>query len=181
MVSIFEEIMEGLDVEELKTVDGMSRYKFDLKNGRIYDCDREIYLDPKPNKRNYCYVNLQKDDKSRKVASVHSLMIYAALEGFDFRKLFKGMNLVIDHKNRKRFDNSWGNLHVIPQSKNLEGRKTKPKRLSDDKMQALYNDFILIDKAKHGSKHDTYNYLADRYGCSSHTIQVKYLEYKKAQ
>lgn len=178
MVSIFEEIMEGLDLTERKTLKDLSRYEFDLAEGRIYDLKQEKWLEPKPNKRNYCYVNLQADDKSRKVASVHSLILTAAMEGYDYRKLFRGLNLVCDHRNSCRNDNRIENLIITTQSKNLEGRKTKPKRLSDNKMQELYNDFILIDKAKHGSKHDTYSFLADRYGCSSHTIQIKYLEYK---
>lgn len=182
MVSIFEELVVGLDLDEMKTIEGLSRYEFDLKNGRIYDLKQEEWLNPSPSKaRGYCYVNLQKDNKDRKVASVHSLILLAALDGFDFRKFYKGLNLVLDHKNRKRDDNRFINLNIVPQSKNLEGRQTKPKRLSDEKLQELYKDFILVDKAKHGSKHDTYNYLADKYGCSSHTVQVKYLEFKKVQ
>ncbi|MGA3598597.1 hypothetical protein [Lysinibacillus agricola] len=174
-----DNMFEGMDTTTLRKIDGLSRYKFDLHKGKILDTKRNIWLDPKPNKRKYCYVNLQKDDNSRLVKSVHKLMLLAALQ-YDFTKLFSGLNLkVIDHRNGIRYDNRIYNLRPRTQSKNLEGRKTNPKRLSDDKMQALYNDFILIDKAKHGSKHDTYSSLADKYGCSSHTVQIKYLEYKK--
>ncbi|MFJ6266448.1 hypothetical protein ACIQGW_15865 [Lysinibacillus xylanilyticus] len=179
--TIFEELLEGLDLTERKTLKDLSRYEFDLENGRIYDLKQDEWLDPKPNKRGYCYVNLQADDKSRKVTSVHSLILTAALEGYDYRRLFRGLNLVCDHRNACRNDNRIENLIITTQSKNLEGRQTKPKRLSDDKIKALYEDFVLIDEAKHGSKHEIYRLLANRYGCSEHTIQIKYLSFKKAQ
>lgn len=177
-----DNMFEGLDTTTLRTIDGLSRYKFDLHNGKILDCRRDIWLNPKPNKRGYCYVNLQKDEPTkRKVASVHSLILTAALQ-YDYRKLFKGLNMICDHRDQCRNNNSIFNLRPRTQSKNLEGRECKPIRLNGEQMEALYKDFYLIDEAKHGEKHNVYLMLSQKYnGYSSHSIQVRYLEYKKQQ
>lgn len=177
---VFNELLEGIDLSQRKIIDGLSRYEIDLIKGDVWDTKRGVWLNPKPNARLYKYVNLQTDEPNkRKVISLHSLVMLAALEGFDYRKLFKGLNLVIDHKSGDRTDCSYLNLAIVTQSKNLEGRKTKPVRLNQEQLKSLFADFYLIEEAKHGEKHDVYNLLSQKYGCSSHFVQITYLNSKK--
>lgn len=175
------QLLEGIDLSERKVIRGLSRYQIDLERGQVYDTKRQIWLEPKPNARKYKYLNLQMDESTkRKVISEHNLVMLAALDGYDYRKLFKGLNLVVDHKSGDRTDNRFLNLTIIPQSKNLEGRKTKPVKLNEEQLQQLEQDFYLIDEAKHGQKHDVYQMLSRKYnGYSAHSIQIRYLEYKK--
>lgn len=175
-----ENMFEGLDTTTLRAIDGLPRYRFDLANGKILDTKRNVWLNPKTNDRGYCYVNLQTDKpKKRKVASVHSLILAAALQ-YDYRKLFKGLNMICDHRDQCRNNNSIFNLRPRSQSINLEGRECRPVRLNQEQLKSLYNDFYLIDEAKHGSKHSVYKMLSQKYdGYSSHSIQMRYLDYKK--
>lgn len=172
-----DNMFEGLDTTTLREIEGLSRYRFDLHNGKVLDTKRNVWLNPKPNERKYCYVNLQKDDGTRLVKSVHKLILQASFDGYDFTKLFKGLNLnVVDHKNGIRYDNRIYNLRPRTQSENLEGRKTKPVKLSNEQLQRLEQDFYLIDKAKHGEKHSVYEMLSQKYnGYSAHSIQMRYL------
>lgn len=180
MKEVLKSLYEGLDLNERKVIDGLSRYEIDLSKGDVWDKKRQMWLNPKPNARKYKYINLQMDDKKRKVMSLHNLIILASLDGFDYRKLFKGLNLVVDHKSGDRTDNRFINLSITTQSKNLEGRTTKPVRLNSEQLEQLYADFRLIDGAKHGSKHSVYEMLSQKYnGYSSHSIQMRYLDYKK--
>lgn len=179
--TILNELLEGLDLDTPRVIDGLSRYEINLRKGEVKDNWRNIVLKPKPNARGYCYLNLQKDNNERLVISVQKLMMLAAFEGFDYRKLFKGLNLIVDHIDKNRSNNFWSNLKITTQSNNLKGRSTSPKFLTEEELEKMVSMFELVEQAKHGEKHSVYDYIASSIGCSSHTVQVKFLEWKKKQ
>lgn len=176
---IFKELMEGLDLTELKELQGFGgRYLIDIKNAKIFDTLTCNYKKNTINAKGYIYHRLNKDDGTSEVLSLHRIVMRAALEvDHDFWRRF---NLVVDHRNGAAFDCRFENLQLLTQSENLKKRKSikKAKRFTQDELDALNKEFEQLE-AKHGELNAIYEQLAKKYSCAAITIQNRYLAFKK--
>lgn len=167
------------EVKELKELPNFSRYLVDIKNGRVFDKLNEDWKRNTINANGYVYHTLRNEDDESITMSLHQIVMDASLEGFDYRKL----NLVIHHVNNDKSDCRFENLHLTTQSNNVKQRilTKKPKCLNPDEIESLHNDFKLLDELEHGFMMSAYSNLAERYQVSKINVQLKYLDYKKAQ
>jgi len=180
-MNIIEQLLDGVDLKELRELKGFSRYLVDIEQGRVLDKETGEFKRNTANAQGYVYHTLRSDDNKSITLSMHQIVMAAALEvSVNWWKRF---NLVIDHRNNKKSDNSILNLALITQSENIKKRENiKPyKRFSEEELIELQHNFKYLDEVVHGEIMDTYAKLADRYDCSPQTIQVKYLDWKKAQ
>jgi len=180
MNSIFNELLEGLDLTELRELKGYSRYLVDL-TGRVFDCEKEEWKKNTVNAKGYVYLGLVSDEGKSEAMSLHQIVMAAALEvevGW-----WKKFNLVIDHRNSIKNDNHIFNLQLLTQSENIKKRENvkQAKRFTEEEIEELQNDFEYLDEVVHGEIMNTYGLLADKYECNPITIQLRYLDYKKAQ
>lgn len=180
MNEILEQLLEGIDFEELKGLKGFSRYLVDL-SGKVYDTEKEVWKKNTVNAKGYVYLGLVNDEGKTEVMSLHQIVMAAALEvevGW-----WHKFNLVIDHRNSTRNDNHFRNLALISQSENVKKRENiKPyKRFTKEELKELQADFEDLDKMVFGEYHSAYNHLAQKFSCAPITIQTRYLDYKKAQ
>lgn len=182
MNEILKEILEGIDLTELKELKGFDgRYLVDLRNGRVFDTVTDDWKRNTVNSNGYIYHRLVRKDGLDEVIGLHRIILRAALEtDYD---IWRNWNLVVDHRNDLKYDCRFENLQLLSQSENLMKRQyknKKAKRFTEDELSQLEQDFEMLE-AEHGEFYNAYRKLAKRYGCSPLTIQLRYLDYKKAQ
>lgn len=181
---IFNELLNGLDLDEMKELKGFNRYSVDIRNARVYDRVTESYKKNTPNIRGYTYHTLVNDDDTHVTVSLHHCVMAAALEcSIGWWKMF---NLVVDHrsvelKGKTGYD-AFTNLQLITQSENLKKRQAFQRRgrFSSEELEQLHKSFEELD-VKHGELMDAYERIAEEFNSSLHTIQMKYLQYKRKQ
>lgn len=180
-MSIFEELLEGIDLTELRELKGFSRYLVDIENGNVIDKITGEVKRNTVNANGYVYHSLRNDEDKSITVSMHSVVLAAAF-GVEIG-WWKQFNKVIDHRNNKKSDNRFVNLHLLTQSQNLKKRENvKPaKRFTEEELELLQGDFEYLDEVVHGEIMSTYEMLSRKYDVSPNTIQVRYLDYKKAQ
>lgn len=181
---IFNELLNDLDLDEMKELKGFNRYSVDIRNGRIFDKVTNDWKVNTKNKRYYTYHTLVNDDGESVTVSLHSCVMAAALEteiGW-----WKKFNLVVDHrlvelKGTAGYD-AFTNLQLITQSENLKKREKFSRRgkFTQDELEQLYKEFAELD-VKHGELMDAYENIAERYSSAVITIQNHYCNYKRKQ
>ena len=173
-MTIYKALLAELDLDELKDIPNYPRYKADLRNGRVWDTLKNEWKKFSPNKLGYCYVHLTDNKGNSGSIGVHVVIMMAALEGFDYRKL----NLELDHKNGDKSDNRFENLELVTRTENLRRRKNvKTKKfMTKEELDELRNDFK-NECLKFGQVMDWYAEKADYYDVSVNTIQTNILGY----
>ncbi|POZ56423.1 hypothetical protein LYSIN_01206 [Lysinibacillus sphaericus] len=179
--TIFEELVAGLDLDELKELKGFNgRYLIDIKNGRVLDTKLDEYKKNTVNDKGYIYHRLANVDGEDEVISLHRIIMRAVLE-VD-HDIWRKLNLVVDHRNDLSYDCRFENLQLLTQSENLKKRRAlkNRKRFTEEEIAKLNEDFKRLEE-KHGELYSIYKRLSKKYKCSVITIQNRYLSFKKAQ
>jgi hypothetical protein len=170
--------MEEVKGEFIKEIPNFSRYLADVENGKIYRKPTEKksgkWLKNTPNAVGYCYVRLTNDDGRSVTVSVHSVIMSAAIESLP--SFWLKMNLEIDHRNRKKHDNRFANLHLKTKKQNHENieRISISKRLSNEDVEYIHEEFSKWE----GRKIEFYKLMAEQIGCVWQTIQYHLLGYR---
>ena len=180
MNEVLKGLLEELDLDELKELKGFDgRYLVDLRNGRVFDVVADSYKKNTVNSNGYIYHRLVRKDGLDEVVGLHRIVLRAALE-VDY-DIWRKWNLVCDHRNDLRYDSRFENLQLLTQSENLKKRKAlkSKKRFTSEELEQLNQDFELLE-AEHGEFYNAYKKLSKKYKCAPLTIQLRYLEYKRA-
>ncbi|SOC12889.1 HNH endonuclease [Ureibacillus xyleni] len=178
MNSIYKKLISGLDLDTLKEIKGYSKYLADLRNGRIWDKEKQDWKVANPNKFGYVHVTVKNDDGEFKSESVHHLIMLAALEGFDYKGK---LGLEIDHLNNDQSDNRFTNLELVSRAENLRRRKMGKDRnyLSKEEIEQLLTEYVQAD-LKFGEVCDWYLEMSKKFNAHFSTIQKIILKYRDA-
>ncbi len=177
MNSISRQLIYGLDLDELKEIKGYSQYLADLRNGRIYDKEKQDWKIANPNKFGYVHVSVKNDEGEIKSESVHHLIITAAIEGFDYKGKF---GLEIDHLDGNPSNNAYCNLELVTRAENLRRREMRKNKnyLSKEEIEQIINEYVEAD-LKFGEICDWYLETAEKFNSHFSTIQKIILRHRK--
>lgn len=172
MNEIVQELLAGINLEELRDIPDYSNYAADLRNGRIFNKVTQKWVTASPSKIGYCYAHVKNDDGIAKSIGVHVLIMSAAVEGLDWKKF----NLEVDHVDFDRSNNSILNLMLATRAYNRARRKMakNKKRLDKSVIDDLRQEY---KELMHGTKHDWCVQKAAEYGVSYRCIQNNVLGY----
>jgi len=100
-----------LDITQGKAIYGNNKYLV-FPNGNIYNNVRKALIKPIQNAAGYCYVTIS-SNKTKKNCYIHRLVAEHFIENKDIKKT------QVNHKNKKRDDNTIENLEWVTPSENL--------------------------------------------------------------
>ena len=99
-----------LDITKGKAIYGNDKYLI-FSNGNVYNNVRKALVKPIQNAAGYCYVTIS-SNKTKKNCYIHRLVAEHFIENKDIKKT------QVNHKNKKRDDNSIDNLEWVTPSEN---------------------------------------------------------------
>lgn len=180
---MFKVNIEEIDLEVLHDIPNYSRYAADLKNGRIWNKVKGVWVVANPNFNDYCLAHVVNDDNVSSSVGVHVLCMRAAFaigSGHHFN--WEMMGLEVDHLDFNRSNNKIENLILEKIAINRTRRKMyeKVNRLDKDVITQLREEYKTL---AHGSKMKWFLEMGNKFGVSFRCIQNNCLLYNnnKAQ